>query len=114
MEEKSELVGESLDGIFPGLVLEMREQLEEHLFFTEEEATEGLPKKRVSGRESGERDLFIREFVALVDSSWSIITTSAILSRRRSWRTLDEHVEVSAVVLQSLHFVHIPIEGFLR
>ena len=56
MEEKSKLVGESLDGIFPGLVLEMREKLEEHLFFTEEEATEGLTRGESEWkRQRGER-----------------------------------------------------------
>jgi hypothetical protein len=42
VKEEPEFVGEALYGVLAGLVLEVGEQLKEHLFLAEEETAEGL------------------------------------------------------------------------
>jgi hypothetical protein len=61
VKKESKLVGESLDGVLPGLVLEVSEQLQEHLFLAEEEATERLPRDQSDERRRGRGETFSSE-----------------------------------------------------
>mmetsp|Transcript_13428 Transcript_13428/g.49927 ORF Transcript_13428/g.49927 Transcript_13428/m.49927 type:complete len:229 (-) Transcript_13428:1086-1772(-) len=94
MQEQAQLVRIALDFVLSGLGLEVLHQLQELLLLREEERAEGL---------------LLGKLVPLVLPL--VVVLRVVVGQRRGVRR--QHVHVPRIVLELLHLVHIPLEGFL-
>jgi hypothetical protein len=94
------------------------EKLQQHLFLTEEKTRKTLPQQTHINNyhhspNTHATHLLVRQLVSLVDSGGRVVPSSAAFVRRGGGRRLHQHVQVAAVVSESLHLVNIPVEGLL-